>query len=475
MMLRTTAMSLTAVLAFLLMPEGSGTSLGEGQLESEAGLRITHAVASGDVTHDSAVVWARASAAGEMVVEYDMDPGFPNPGERRTASSRESDFTAQVELESLRPGTRYHYRLHFVDLLGRVSRRQEGTFRTAPDPDTAVPVSFVIGADLGGQRYCRQVGRGYEIFRRMEELSPDFFIANGDMIYADDDCPEDGPDGWKNVPGGFPAITSPEVDWTDEAQVQEVYWKHWRYNRADAHFQEFLRKTPVYVQWDDHEVINDFGAPWPTWPWDVDREGFPNLVAAGRRAFFHYHPMHHDPSEPNRIYRSFRWGADLDLFLLDGRSYRSSNDLADGPSYQKTLLGRDQLEWLKQGLASSPATWKVVSSDVPLSVPTGSRADLYGRDAWAKGLEDDYSSRTGFERELLDLVTFLDAEGVRNVVFVATDVHFAMSLRYEIDADGDGDRLLFHEFLSGPLNAGPRPTPLELDPTLKPVILYGEG
>ena len=38
---------------------------------------------------------------------------------------------------------------------------------------------------------------------------------------------------------------------------------HWRYNRTDPAFQDFLRTTPMYVQWDDHEVINDFGAAWP--------------------------------------------------------------------------------------------------------------------------------------------------------------------------------------------------------------------
>jgi alkaline phosphatase D len=437
--------------------------------------QITHGVASGDVTPSSAVIWARADKVAEMRVEVDTDPGFSDPRIATASNSVESDFTAQVEVTDLQPATGYAFRVRFVDSSGNASRFEEGSFHTAPESDSHSPVSFVMVGDLAGQSYCRPVEGGYEFYARMEELSPDFWIANGDMIYADYECPGDGPHGWKNVPGDFPPVTAPGVNWKNKVQVQEVIWRHWRYNRADMHSQSFHAKVPMVAQWDDHEVINDFGARWPIWLTATEREGFPNLVEAGRDALFHYSPMERHSTEPDRIYRSFRWGADLELFMLDARSYRSFNDLADHAGNEKTLLGREQIEWLKRGLTESTATWKVVSSDVPLSVPTGSNAHLYGRDAWANGLAPDYSSQTGFERELMDLMTYLDTENIRNLVFLATDVHFAMSIRYRIDADGDGDLLIFHEFLSGPVNAGCSPTPAQLDPTLGPIILYGEG
>ena len=94
----------------------------------------------------------------------------------------------------------------------------------------------------------------------------------------------------RNVPGAFLAITAPEVDGTDRAQVQEIYWQHWRYNRADPSFRRLLSTTPLYAQWDDHEVINDFGALWTAWPHDPRHPGFSHLVASGRAAFFHYKP-----------------------------------------------------------------------------------------------------------------------------------------------------------------------------------------
>jgi alkaline phosphatase D len=96
-----------------------------------------------------------------------------------------------------------------------------------------------------------------------------------------------------------------------------------------------------------------------------------------------------------------------------------------------------------------------------------------GRDAWANSTEEDFSKETGFERELTDLLSFLDDEDVHNLVFVTTDVHWATNISYETNANGDGDVLVFHKFVSGPLNAV-RSTPSELDPTFNPTTLYAE-
>lgn len=430
-----------------------------------AALALTHGVSAGDVTATSAVVWARSSAPAEMVVAY--GDGYGRTA--RASSTQASDLTARASLTGLRPGTSNRYRVHFESGSER-SEAVEGSFRTPPAPEVSAPVSFIVAGDLGGHGYCRDEEKGYDVFEAMLSLAPDFFIANGDMIYADSECPVERQDGGRNVPGAFSRVDASDVDWRNEASVREIYLAHWRYNRADPHFQRFLGAVVAYSQWDDHEVLNDFGAGWPSWTAAAERAGYPVLVRAGRDAFFDFHPM----ADRSRIYRSYRWGRDVELFLLDARSYRSPNDLPDVADNDKTLLGREQREWLLQGLLSSDATWKIVSSDVPLSIPTGSRAELYGRDAFADGTAPDYSSRTGFESELETILRALDQADVANVVFVATDVHFAMSLRYEPDVDGDGDRLLFHELVSGPLSAV-RLTPVAPDPTFRPAILYAEG
>jgi alkaline phosphatase D len=451
-------------------------------------LVVTYGIASGDVTNDSAVVWSRSNQEAQMHVEYDTNSNFSQPKSMNAATltNQTTDYTAYVKLERLSPDMLYYYRVWFSNKSDSLnSGTLTGSFRTAPDPSfsSTKPLSFIFAADLGGQKHCRQAGNGgYSIFEKMKELSPAFFIANGDMIYAADKCPVKGPsDDWKNIPGNFSGIADPDVNWNNTEQVRDTYLKHWQYNRADPYLQGFLQDTSMYTQWDDHEVINDFGALWPYWnSFNKDREGYPNIVNEGREAFFNYSPTDRNQDDKNRIYRSFNWGPYLDLFILDGRSYRSPNSMVDTPENNKTLLGSKQLQWLEQNLANSSAAWKVISSDIPISVPTGANASILGRDGWANGNETNFSSKTGFERELQQLLRFLDDNNIQNIVFVTTDVHFPANILYEVDANDDGDKLIFHELISGPLSAfrfgtpGGVPIP-KLDSTFNPKMLYEEG
>ena len=426
---------------------------------------FTHGVAAGDVTERSAVVWTRANADTELRLQV-------RAGSQRwkSADRSEAEPSAHVVLDDLEPDTEYRYR--FVGG-GPMRRAQiEGRFRTAPAADAdALPV-FVFGGDLGGQGFCRHIDRGYDVFSHMLAIEPDALVANGDMIYADAICPADHPDGWPNLPGDFPSVV--DVDWTGD-ELRGVIDAHWAYNRVDPHVREFMARVPVYVQWDDHEVINDFGAGWESWPHQPDKPGYPQLVEAGRDALFDWNPIARNADEPNRIYRSFRWGRHLELFLVDARSYRSPNARPDGPG--KTLLGAAQREWLVEQVLESDATWKVISSDVPLTLPTG-WPEHYGRDAFADGVlgegREGTPEVTGAEDELVAVLARFDAADVDNLVVMATDVHFAMSLRWSHDFDGDGDSLTVHELISGPLNAVsvPAKTP---DPSFGPEVLYAEG
>jgi alkaline phosphatase D len=468
---------LSVLVAGVLLVSNGGRTL---RADRPPTLVITHGVASGDVTPSSAVIWARASGPAHMHVEIDTHPGFRHPKSRGTASASEAtDFTAQLTVDGLQPDRRYFYRVWFSGAGGRgrsdVSGSVIGTFKTAPVPWEGRPLSFVIAADVGGQQYCRNAATGgYQIFAAMQSLEPDFAIFNGDAIYGDGDCPAVGPEpGWVNIPGDFPGIGDPAIDWTNLAAVRDVYLRHWRYNRADPFTQSFLRTTPIIAQWDDHEVINDFGAPWTYWnSANINRPGYPNIVAAGRDTFFAYSPVARHAGDRDRVYRSFRWGRDLEVFVLDARSYRDRNDTLDTAPEPKVMLGPEQIAWLVGGIERSTATWKIVSSDVPMSIPTGSLT--FGRDAWA---HLDSEPPTGFRRELLRILSELDRIDAKNVVFVATDVHYATNLAYAVDADGDGDLLTLHEIVRGPLNAvkNPAKTAAQLDPSAHPTVLYAEG
>jgi len=398
----------------------------------------THGVASGDVQSTSARIWARGGENSLMCVEYSADPEFavvqraaPQPVTSAT------DFTGLVSLEKLQPATRYYYRVWFAGPKkgDPATEAVAGTFVTAAAADQARDVSFVWGADLGGQNNCRHPVDGYPIFATLLAFQPDFFLFEGDTIYADNRCTSP-----PNAPGGdFIATTLPD------------YRRKYRYNREDVWHQELLKATSVYAIWDDHEVVNDFSGP------------FQPLMPIGRQAFFEYWPVLR-LDEPGRLYRHFRWGRDMELFIVDTRQYRSRNSNPDGPD--KTMLGAEQLQWLKDSLRLTTATWKVIATGAPISVPGGSAA---ARDTWARGTQA--GEVTGFERELLDIVQHILANDIRNVVWVATDVHHARVLAHDPDRDGTTD---FHEIISGPLSAS-RGNPGALSPTLNPTSLYGGG
>jgi alkaline phosphatase D len=489
------------------------------QVGTTTSFQITHGIASGDVTDQSAIIWSRVNdQPAQMNVEYDTNAIFTNPLSKTAQANSTTDFTAHAKLDRLKPDTQYYYRVWFtgsdidnnnnsetssdLSAIPDIADQVEiGTFRTAPSANmtsNSSAISFIWGADLGGQNYCRNANEGgYSIFKSMLSLNADFFIANGDMIYADGACPAQGPIfnnstnnqtiTWTNIPGDFKSLADPSVDWNNVTEVRSLFLEHWKYNRNDTYFKEFLRNVSMYSQWDDHEIINDFGSKWPYWNlFSVDREGYPNLVKEGTNAFLYYSPLDSNSNKDNnytvndsnkRIFRSFNWGKDLDLFIIDARSYRSQNHIADAPDSNKTLLGDEQLQWLRQELSNSNATWKVISSDVPISIPTGSNASILGRDGWANGNEtSNYSYYTGFERELTDLFKLIDEQNIKNVIFITTDVHFPAFIRYNFDLNNDGNMTEIYELVSGPLSAFRLGVPFPiLDDTFDPALLYGEG
>lgn len=407
-----------------------GLALVSSDIVREAWGELRHGVASGDVTDTSAVIWARAEHAATLTVEYATTADFGDRTHGGTVQvSAETDFTGTADLTGLTPATRYYYR---VRQRGDGKEAETtGTFTTAPPPHAMHPVSFVWGGDLGGQGFCRRPA--YAIFTPMKASAADFFLFGGDTIYADSPCPAP-----PNVPGAdFIATT------------QQDCWAKHRYQREDGPLRELLAAMPVYAVWDDHEVRNDFSGP--TEP----------LAPLGFKAFFDYFPIRRTPEEPLRLYRQFRWGKHLELFLLDTRQYRSPNSHPDGP--YKTMLGAAQLRWLLTGLATSTATWKAIFSSVPLSAHTGSV--LKGRDGWG----GDLFAR-GFATELEKIGTHLRSHRVQNVIWLSTDLHVARVLSYDPDQDGTRD---FYEFISGPLSAIPGNLD-PLDQTFHPQILYEE-
>jgi alkaline phosphatase D len=491
-----------------------------GTLHAAEPLRITHGIASGDVTPTGVVIWARASRAAQMMVEYigATAPAWPPVREAGPQVEAKDDFTGKVLLDGLAPDTRYLYWVRFVDRRdGSEVVSEAGQFKTAPAADVTRPLTLVWWGDLGGQGYCRDPERGYAIFIQMARVNPDFAIGNGDAVYTDGTCPptttlRDHP---RNALSADPEVAfhqlvpASDPRWKTPAEVLAAYRAKWKYNLEDEAYRRFRAQTPHYFQWDDHEVLNDW------YPGDAnigairgtqDARPVTALSGPGRTAFFEFTPTRSDPV--GRIYRSFVFGKLAEVFVIDVRSYRDDSILPDGPGKSldvrlrngerrrlegraKTILGVEQREWLLKGLKDAQArgvVWKIVSTDDPLSSPSGSYL-LFApegemkplhtvRDGWAAGMrlnsdtDGNQDNPLGFESELRTILAFFKAEKITNVVWVATDIHYARFLRYEPAGDLMG--LVFHEFIAGPANAGTgviRP----LSRTFGPTELYARG
>ena len=367
-------------------------------------------VTVGEVGPDRATIWMRGDdptllrlrygPAGETTPVADMDV---EPVEAR-------DNTGRVVLSGLAPATRYVYEIT------QGAAHTRGSFVTAPAPDADVPVRIMWSGDLGANGYCRDVEDGYRIFRAMVRHPADFFLFVGDTIYADQAC------------GARPH--APGADYVART-LGEFHGKH-RYNRADPAVQAFMRATPTFAIWDDHEVVNNFAGPSEP------------LMPVGLTALLDYWPIQGPPDEPRRLYRSIRWGRHAEAFVLDTRQYRSDNRTPDGPG--KTMLGAAQREWLLRSVAASDATWKIVVTSVPLGMFTGGAES----DSWSSCNVFGFrrAAPTGFVHERNVILGFLRDQGVRNVVFLSGDVHHAELLRHE-PAPG----FVVHEFVAGPLAA----------------------
>ena len=327
-------------------------------------------VQSGDVTTSSAVVWSKTDRPARMLVEVAATESFRGPRRRWAVDvGPDSDFTGKALLAGLPSGTELFYRVQFAERgnAGRAGEPVVGSFRTAPTDRR--DVSFAWSGDVAGQGWGINPDTGGMLgFEAVRRLEPDFFLHSGDSVYADNPMAERVPlpDGtvWRNV-------VIPEK--TKVAETLQEFRGQYRYNLLDQNVRRFAAQVPMLVQWDDHEVTNNW------FPGEVlgDSGGDARytekrvdvLAARARQAFFEYMPLAGDTVD-----RTIPYGPLVEVFMLDLRSHRGPNSAnldTTGPGTR--LLGEDQLTRLSRQLRASTALWKVVASDMPvgLVVPDG--------------------------------------------------------------------------------------------------------
>jgi alkaline phosphatase D len=433
---------------------------------------IAPGVQSGDVGRDSAMLWGRADREARLQVEVATTESFKDIIDAVWMDVLpESDFTGKLRVDGLPAGQDVFYRVRPQNLFEPAIFGEPviGRFRTAPNAKR--DVSFCFSGDTAGQGWGIDEARGgMKIYEVMRRTRPDFFIHSGDNIYADNPIlPEQKmPDGgvWKNV------VTE------EKSRVAETladFRGNYKYNWLDRNFRAFHGEVPVFAQWDDHEVTNNWWPQEPLTRAEHQRKHYAEknafiLQARAARAFREYLPCAFEPREPGRVYRKLGYGPLVDVFMLDMRSYRGPNGENTQTEYgpDAYFLGPAQVAWLKRKLKASKATWKVIANDMPLSLIVVYDFDRkWGSEAIAQG----DGPPLGRELEIADILSFIKRERIVNTVWVTADVHYAAAHYYDPGKAVFQDFDPFWEFVGGPLHAGMF-GPNTLDNTFGPQLKF---
>ena len=427
----------------------------------------------GDVMKDRAIVWSRADKPSRLIVEWSLDENFYRTRRVRGPHALDvSDFTARVDLTNLPAGEQIFLRVQFEDLDSGRARSEPllGSFRT-PAPRHA-NTRFVWSGDTVGQGWGIDLSKGgMKIYEAMRRTHPHFFLHSGDTIYADGPLTDTVTDA-----SGKLIWTNAYLDAVPEkrkvAETLQEYRRHHLYNRYDVNNQRFSAEVPQIWQWDDHEVTNNWsdakvlGAAYT-------EKNVRTLAGNATRAFLEYSPMRwHSQVESERIYRHIPYNNDLDVFVLDMRSYRGPNSYnrQETPSDATAFLGAKQLEWLKGKLDRSKATWKVIAADMPIGLLVPDGNDAQGR-AQFEAIANGDGPVLGREFEIANLLRHIKRENIVNTVWLTADVHYCAAHYYDPHKAQFQDFDPFWEFVAGPMHAGSF-GPNTLENTFGPQLVF---
>lgn len=328
-----------------------------------------------EVRSDSALLCCRR-AQGTATDRVKVEVEDTASGVRRVAGewalAADHDFTggeSGIRIDHLEPGRAYV--LHVTPGDGQIwGRPSVLRLRTPPGPDQPTEsFTFLVSSCMGGRPRLGD----FTIYRDMLRHDPRFYLDLGDDPYAD---------------AGRLA-----------ADMKLPVYREEYLTQAETASRRLVgsRLPRIKGSWDDHEILDNFSNGewsfgkrefWPR-PVEPDEPGIervygidPNhppsqVYLDARQALLEYNPIARAwPDHPDRLYRSFKWGRDVEFFCLDTRTYRAQNNSPAQSREEylrqptKTMLGVEQRDWLIAAVRSSTARWKIITSGVPFEKDT---------------------------------------------------------------------------------------------------------
>ena len=402
---------------------GSNNSNNAGNPGGDPGVPadFNHGVASGDPLTDRVILWTRATPTaeeGQVLVQWELaeDAEFANIiGQGEGMTSTDVDYTVKVDAEGLQPSTDYFYRFMTGDKTSVV-----GKTRTLPQGSVQA-ASFAVVS-------CANYPAGFfNVYGEVAKQDIDAVLHLGDYLY------EYSAKGYASERAEeFGRVVEPANEIISLSDYRTRYGQY----RGDVDLQAAHAAHPFIIVWDDHEVAND---SWENGAQNHDpaTEGsYADRKMAAIQAWYEWLPVRPPSTMDDIIYRRFQYGDLLDLLMLDTRHFGRNeqlqySDFATGGIIDvdsvraalgdttRTMLGSEQLGWLREQLNQSSARWQVLGQQVLMSryeIPSpllealdpglspnldlakGTAALLAAVDAKGKAPED----RTPEEQALLD-------------------------------------------------------------------------
>ena len=286
--------------------------------------------------------------------------------------------------------------------------------------EDAPDFSFLFGSCLyaNDERYDRPgrpYGQGYAVVGQMQQDTANFTLWGGDNVYLR------------------------EVDWSSPTGI---YYRYYHVKR-EAPIANLLATRPNYAVVDDHDMGPNNSNRAYRYK-DVALEAFKDNWGNNTYGM---------PEVPG-AFGEFEW-SDCDFFLLDNRYHRSPPTYPDSVkgdwNPEKAYLGKGQMQWLKDALANSRATFKfIVSGSQVLNTNGGGECFCH------------------YKQELTELLEFIKEQDVRGVVFLSGDRHLTEVLKVEQEG-----MYPLYEFTSSPISAGPFTSIAEYDEFNNPLRIEG--
>jgi alkaline phosphatase D len=418
--LKDTVITTGAALSYSILPTfGNGDDNLQFKKSTTHSVKpFLHGVASGDPLSSRVIIWTKINPEKEEAIlinwAVSKDEGFTQviqSGEAATSSKM--DYSVKIDVQGLSPSTSYYYRFILDSIQSPVGRT-----KTAPS-DSYENIQLAVVS-------CTDYSAGYynALARIAERKDLNAVVHLGDYIYEDTERSFD------------PQNHSEDDFESTHFNRTREWWLHYyrrRYsiNRLDTDLQAAHQAHPFISIWDDHEIANNAwkdGAQGH----DVERDGEWEIrKSAAKQAYAEWMPIRGDAT---KIYRSVRFGKMAELILLDTRLegrerqiYESSNPEFLAPN--RTILGKEQKQWLFDQLSGSPCQWKLIGNQVIFSEINVKWAAFGGQfNDKVIMLENtllDYWE--GYPAERDKVINYIDHNKIDNVVILSASMHCALA------------------------------------------------